>query len=730
MNGQTSDLAPGTDKTTMPQVGKTPPNGTNGESNIWRAGKIGHKPRYLINSKSVLNLASDFKHKLLCDGPTFTAGHACLFSCSFCYVETMMQKNARLNALLESEGLKHEQVVVEIDDPVKAVRAQLLFEDGTPRCKDRKDTRVIYASPLVDVAGTPAQVAVTIAICKEILAATHWQIRLLSKSILLVKVAEALREHKKRLIYGFSTGTLEDEVVRSFEIGTSAVSGRLKALKQLQDDGYRTFGMLCPILPQQDYAAFAKKVAKAIDIERCEEIWAEALNARGSALRDTSVALRRKGFNEAAERLDSVADDNAAWENYAEQTFLALTKIIPAKKLHYLQYVDSRSYNTWEKHQSKGAILLGTHAKLLEAVMGKGIDLAVEPLDRSEKALLAECEATIRENLTQFVEVGLALKRIKDAKLYRASHSSFEGYCLARFDFGLAHGKRLVKAAEVVEDLKAQQKMAPDGAILLPTSEIQARELAKVDPAIRAKVLKRASEKAAQAGKKPLNSIFIQQAAAELAPTPATEAKPETQYEPVSYTTDLKVFMDWVAKLKDLAKAGDKKALVSLLDRAERDKAIVPEMPEMLTFTTADALNGWLNPMSEHPVEHKKQTYRTTDALFQWLRFDGHPDVQAAILADPSPISVRVTAKTHRDLLPARAAEADLDRMRLCLKLKVEQHPELKANLKATGQKLIVQDWTVRPKGDALYWGMAKINGQWVGENWLGRLWMEVRGKM
>ena len=88
-----------------------------------------------------------------------------------------------------------------------------------------------------------------------------------------------------------------------------------------------------------------------------------------------------------------------------------------------------------------------------------------------------------------------------------------------------------------------------------------------------------------------------------------------------------------------------------------------------------------------------------------------------------------LTAKTHRDLLPARALEADLDRMRLCLKLKVEQHPVLKANLKATGQKLIVQDWTVRPKGDALYWGPAQITGQWVGENWLGRLWMEMRGK-
>jgi predicted NAD-dependent protein-ADP-ribosyltransferase YbiA (DUF1768 family) len=185
--------------------------------------------------------------------------------------------------------------------------------------------------------------------------------------------------------------------------------------------------------------------------------------------------------------------------------------------------------------------------------------------------------------------------------------------------------------------------------------------------------------------------------------------------------------MGWVAKLKELAKASDKKALLALLDKAEREKAIVPEMPEMFMCTTADALNGWLNPMSEHPLAYKKQTYRTADALFQWLRFDGHPDVQAKILADPSPISVRLTAKANRELLAGRDVKDDLDLMRQCLKLKVEQHSDLKDKLKATGERLIVEDCTARQRGDALYWGMAQVNGQWVGENWLGRLWMEVR---
>jgi len=640
-----------------------------------------------------------------------------------------MRKNARLNALLENEGRKHEQVVVEINDPVKAVREELLDEDGKPRHKEPKDTQVIYASPLVDVAGTPAQVNVTVAICQEILKHTNWQIRLLSKSVKLVDVAEALKEHKKRMIYGFSTGTLEDDVTRSFEIGTSSVSGRLKALKKLQDDGYRTFGMLCPILPQSDYAAFAKKVAKEIDIEACEEVWAEALNARGDAMRDTSAALRRKNFNAQADLMDKVSGDNMAWENYAEQTFLALTKVIPAKKLHFLQYVDNaKNYAAWEKHQAKGAVLLGTHAKLVDAVLGNDVDLKkVERLTEKEQRRLDACVRTVLEYTAPFLAVGLALKEIKDSRLYRETHSSFEAFCMARFDFGKTYGYRLIKSAEVVEELK---KVVPIGTTSLLTSETHVRELAKVVPADRVKVLKLATEKATKAGKKPLNSIFIQQAAAELAPAPVAAAKPEPHYVPVSYTTDLRVFMGWVAKLKELAKAGDKKALVALLDRAERDKAILPEMPEMFSFTTTDALNGWLNSMSAHPLEYKKQTYKTADALFQWLRFDGHPKVQAKIMADPEPVSVRMTAKANRELLAGRDKEADLDLMRQCLKLKVDQHPDLKDKLKTTGDRLIVEDCTARQRGDALYWGMAQVKGQWVGENWLGLLWMEVRGKL
>ena len=706
------------------------PATTNGDWTIREDGKIGNKPRFLINSKAVLNTKSDFGHKLLCDGMTFTAGHACVFSCAFCYVEALMRKNASLNALLEHRGLKHEDVVVEIENPVAALRRQLLLANGQPRYNDPKDKGVVYASPLVDVAGSPAQVKITIELCQAILELTSWHIRLLSKSSLLVNVAKAFNEekYKKRMIYGFSTGTLDDKLTHSFEIGTASVSGRLKALKQLQADGYRTFGMVCPIIPQSDYRQFAEELAEKIDIGRCEHVWAEVLNPRGSAMRDTSIAMRRKGFTAEADFVDKVSTDQAEWDQYAVQTFLALTKVIPAKKLRFLQYVDGTNYAVWEKYQSKGAVLLGQFAKTMNEVAGGDLDLEViEPLSNAEKAKLSKAEAIIHANTDAYVTVGLALREIRDGKLYRETHTSFDAYCLARFDFGRNYGHRLITAAGLVEELKVLPIGNTLGDGLLPSSESQARELLKVDPPNRLKVMQLAKKRAA--GNK-INALHIQLAALEFKPAAPAESKPAEFHRPKEYITDEKVFLGWLETLKQLALRDNKKELLRLLEKAVNDRAILPEIPEMVTFTAAHLLYGWMNPMSDHALTYQKESYPTADALFQCLRFEKHPEIQAKLRQHKSPLDVKKVVKKHRHLLLEPDSAAELPLMRQCLKLKIDQHPELQANLLATGDKLIVDDCTARQKGAAFFWGMANIRGQWVGDNWLGKLWMELRDKL
>lgn len=319
------------------------------------------KPVLTIPAKGVINFKSGFAHKLLCDGPTFSTGTACAYSCSFCYVPSAMLKLTK--PLLDREGVRHEDVVIRRGGALKALRNQLFTAKGLLRFNDPNDRRVIYSSPLVDVAANVELVNETVDACRLLLDCTHWQIRLLSKSNLLPMVARQLFEsHPKlameRMIFGVSTGTLNDALAKAFEEGTPLVSKRIASLHKLQDDGWRTFGMVCPSLPCSDYDHFAREAADTIRVDKCEHIWAEVINVRGESMTRTVSALRSAGFEWEADELARVSTNKEAWEAYARRTFLAHTRFVPTEKLRFLQYVNNGNRPFWSAYDKRGAILL------------------------------------------------------------------------------------------------------------------------------------------------------------------------------------------------------------------------------------------------------------------------------------------------------------------------------------------------------------------------------------
>lgn len=333
------------------------------------------KPVFEVPSKTVINYKSHFDKKLLCDGITFTAGSACVYSCSFCYVESMQKKQEdwfkAKSVHYPPEG--HLGVVIRTQNAVELARQQIMSKP----LEFRMAKKVIYSSPKVDVAGNMELVRETVEICKVILTETNWDIRLLSKSNLLPKVAQAIAaadtgtycqdfdenySWARRVIYSVSTGTLSDKLAAAFEQGTPKVSKRIESLHWLQDNGFRTFGMICPSLPMASpvaYLAFAHEMAQALRAERCEHIWAEVINVRGDSFTRTEKALSGAGYYDAAARLVDVSHDRQAWEEYARHTFRAHTEI-PANqgKLRFLQYVTKDTEHWWKSHEQKGAVLL------------------------------------------------------------------------------------------------------------------------------------------------------------------------------------------------------------------------------------------------------------------------------------------------------------------------------------------------------------------------------------
>lgn len=339
------------------------------------------KPVHWRNAKTVLNMDSGFCHKLLCDGPTFSAGDACAYSCSFCYVEAMTHKLLRHDHS-DLKDLAHTDIVVRRTNAVETLRKQLL---ALPEAV-RASKLTLYMSHSVDVAANMDLVRETVAASIAILKQTKWHIRLLSKSNLLPKVAEALMKYAKdefylatdtvteadvlnRLIFGVSTGTLDDAQAAAFEQGCPKVSKRIESLHWLQDEGFRTFGMICPSLPVRDsYQEWSAAIMDAIRAHRCEHVWAEVLNVRGQSMIRTCKALYDAGYEWQAAELERVSTDKAAWEDYARKTFLAhacRTDLLDqhgVTKLRFLQYVTTATAPWWHNHRSHGAVPLGAAA--------------------------------------------------------------------------------------------------------------------------------------------------------------------------------------------------------------------------------------------------------------------------------------------------------------------------------------------------------------------------------
>ncbi len=83
---------------------------------------------------------------------------------------------------------------------------------------------------------------------------------------------------------------------------------------------------------------------------------------------------------------------------------------------------------------------------------------------------LAELERIIERGFAAFVQVGDALARIRDERLYADTHRTFETYCRERWGFVASRARQLIAAAETVTAVTVNGLTAP-------ANEAQAREL-------------------------------------------------------------------------------------------------------------------------------------------------------------------------------------------------------------------------------------------------------------
>ncbi len=129
-----------------------------------------------------------------------------------------------------------------------------------------------------------------------------------------------------------------------------------------------------------------------------------------------------------------------------------------------------------------------------------------------------------------------------------------------------------------------------------------------------------------------------------------------------------------------------------------------------------------LSNFSSHMVVYGGVTYQTSEHAYHCQRFFGQPAIQAEIRSTTSAHDAFRLAQSKRHWQDPDWNDRKRKTMRSILFAKADQHEYVRRKLLGTGsQQLVEGSWR-----DS-YWGIGESED---GDNWMGKLWMEVREEL
>ena len=145
------------------------------------------------------------------------------------------------------------------------------------------------------------------------------------------------------------------------------------------------------------------------------------------------------------------------------------------------------------------------------------------------------------------------------------------------------------------------------------------------------------------------------------------------------------------------------------------------DTPERVCFYEQDFYV--LSNFSSFSLHWKFQRFATSEAAYHYEKFSSTaPSIAKAIRLAISAHEAFKIAEAHKERRRPDWDDVKLDVMRDILRAKADQHEYVRRKLLATGDRELVENsW----RDDFWGWGPNKD-----GQNWLGRLWMEVRQEL
>ena len=283
--------------------------------------------------KNGISRTKEFERKGLATHAV-NCGLKCGHGCKYCSTGAMLRTHKAFNEL----GLSPFDNGYAIVDPKTPHR---VARDA--RIKQRKG--LIQLCTIVDAWSPEAQEYNLGRKCLEaILAEPNWTVRILTKNAAIKKDFDLIEKYKNRVLVGLSITATSDksDIIKIIEPNASPIEERIEVLKEAQARGFRTYAMFCPMLPGiADLPSQINELIKFSAELGAEEVFAEAVNPRGRGLILTQDALKSKGCDYEAARIESIRN-RKNWSRYATRLIKNIQKSVrqlyDIRKLRFLLY--------------------------------------------------------------------------------------------------------------------------------------------------------------------------------------------------------------------------------------------------------------------------------------------------------------------------------------------------------------------------------------------------------
>ena len=142
---------------------------------------------------------------------------------------------------------------------------------------------------------------------------------------------------------------------------------------------------------------------------------------------------------------------------------------------------------------------------------------------------------------------------------------------------------------------------------------------------------------------------------------------------------------------------------------------------------------GWLGNMGKRELIYNGKKWVSSEGLFISMRFEDEEIIEMLRKEDNGGMRVKMLSKKYYDkMVVERCSDKDVENMRKVIKLKYDSYDFMRIglnNLKEMYDLFIYEDVSKRKRGNNLFWGgYFDDKGNFVGENMLGKIWMDLIG--